>query len=52
MKPRDGQQAFPKVTRVEVVDSSGRSYVKYDVSDVSISLQDDDRTLKVFLKNE
>jgi hypothetical protein len=46
------QQAFPKVTRVEVIDSSGRSYVKYDVSDVSISLQDDDRTLKVFLKNE
>lgn len=46
------QQTFPNVTRVEVIDSSGRSYVKYDVSDVSISIQDDKRTLKVFLKND
>lgn len=45
------QQKFPNVTRVEVIDSSGRSYVKYAVSDVSISVQDDERTLKVFLKN-
>jgi hypothetical protein len=45
------QQTFPNVTRVEVIDSSGRSYVKYNTSDVSISLQDDERTLKVFLKN-
>lgn len=43
---------FPKVTRVEVIDSSGRSYIKYDVKDVSISLQDDERTLKVFLSND
>ena len=43
---------FPKVTRVEVIDSDGRSYVKYNVSDVSISVQDEERTLKVFLKNE
>ena len=46
------QQKFPKVTRVEVIDSSGRSYTKYCVSDVYISVQDAEQTLKVFLKNE
>ena len=46
------QQTFPNVTRVEVIDSNGRTYVKYGVSDVSISLQDNERTLKVFLKND
>lgn len=46
------EHLFPKVTRVEVIDSNGRSYVKYDVKDVSISVQDDERTLKVFLKND
>lgn len=55
-KPLDNswfaQHVFPKATRVEVIDSNGRSYVKYDVKDVFISLQDDERTLKVFLKND
>lgn len=55
-KPLDNswfaQHAFPKVTRVEVIDSSGRSYMTYNASQVSISVQDDERTLKVFLKNE
>ncbi len=46
------QQKFPEVTRVEVIDSNGRAYVKYKVSNVSISVQDNERTLKVFLKNE
>ena len=39
-----------KVTRVEIIDENGRSYVKYGVTDVEFSLQDDDRTLKIFLK--
>lgn len=43
---------FPKVTRVEVIDSNGRVYTQYDVKDVWISVQDDERTLKVFLKND
>lgn len=46
------QHLFPKVTRVEVIDSSGRVYTQYDAKDVSISVQDDERTLKVFLKND
>lgn len=56
----DGEAGLPTVTRVEVIDHTGdrlydgRAYVsdhrdKADL-DVSISLQDDGRTLKVFVK--
>ena len=49
----DGEelQAMKNVTRFEVVDGDGRSYVKYlDKDDgIKYSLQDDDRTLKVFI---
>lgn len=55
-KPLDNtwflEQLFPKVTRVEVIDSSGRAYTQYNVKDVQISIQDNERTLKVFLKND
>lgn len=46
------QHLFPKVTRVEVIDSTGRVYSEWDVKDVWISVQDDERTLKVFLSND
>jgi hypothetical protein len=39
-----------KVTRLEVIDEDGRSYVKYGITDVQFSLQDDGRTLKLFVK--
>jgi hypothetical protein len=39
-----------KVTRVEVIDQYGRSYVAWDDNNkVELSLQDDGRTLKVFI---
>lgn len=38
------------VTRVEVIDHNGRSYVAYDVEVEYIQLQDENRTLKVFLR--
>jgi hypothetical protein len=39
-----------KITRVEVIDENGRSYVNFeDDNDVSVSYQDDGRTLKVFV---
>lgn len=43
-----------KVTRVEVIDEQGRSYVKYLAShrEVVLSFQDDDRTLKVFIQDK
>lgn len=40
------------VTRVEVIDEKGRSYVNKTKNKVSISFQDDRRTLKIFIKNE
>lgn len=45
-----------KVTRVEVIDHSenaktfGRAYVNMDCHDVELSLQDDMRTLKIFIR--
>jgi hypothetical protein len=39
-----------RVTRIEVIDQSGRSYVNWDESnDVTWQLQDKGRTLKVFV---
>lgn len=42
---------YPNVNRVEVIDENGRAYVKYlnDDQYVCYDLQDDDRTLKVFI---
>lgn len=39
------------VTRLEVIDNDGRSYVKYNIEKIQFSLQDDDRTLKLFVKH-
>ena len=42
---------FPKVNRVEVIDQEGRSYVNWKPSNkTSISIQDDGRTLKIFIE--
>lgn len=40
---------LPDVTRVEVIDGTGRSYVNIGVQDVEVHVQDGGRTLKVFL---
>lgn len=41
---------LPDVDRVEVIDEKGRSYVNWDKNnEVQISLQDDRRTLKIFI---
>ena len=40
---------LPDVTRVEVIDSTGRGYVNIGVEDVEAHVQDGGRTLKVFL---
>jgi len=39
-----------KVTRLEVIDNNGRAYVRYDV-DVEYSIQDEGKTLKIFVKD-
>jgi hypothetical protein len=39
-----------KVTRIEIIDQKGRSYVNWDDNNkVELSFQDDERTLKVFI---
>ena len=44
---------LPKVTRVEVIDGDGRSYVNWRKENTTqISLQDDGRTLKIFITSE
>lgn len=40
---------LPDVTRVEVIDGTGRGYVNIGVQDVEVHVQDGGRTLKVFL---
>ena len=42
-------KTYPDVTRVEVIGSDGREYVRYECSNVQVSLQDDGQTIKVFL---
>lgn len=41
---------FGKVTRFEVIDATGRILVRYGVA-VEMHVQDEGRTLKVFLKD-
>jgi hypothetical protein len=45
----DSMEAFPHVTRVEVIGKNGREFVQWDCANVKISMQDDNRTMKVFL---
>jgi hypothetical protein len=41
--------SYPQVTRVEVVTNNGRELVRYECSNVQVSLQDNGQTIKVFL---
>lgn len=38
-----------EVTRVEVIDKTGRAYTNMKATNVKISFQDDNRTIKVFI---
>lgn len=50
--PKDAVTKLPNVTRVEVIDEQGRSYVNWNNSAiVELSLQDDARTLKIFISH-
>lgn len=45
----ENKTIYDLVTRVEVIDENGRSYTSYNITVDYLSLQDDNRTLKVFL---
>ena len=47
----DGMINYPDITRLEVIDD-GRELVKYDLKDVRISIQDDGRTMKIFVNKQ
>ena len=40
-----------KVNRFEVIDNLGRAFFRGDVKTIKLSLQDNDKTLKVFINN-
>jgi len=50
-QPADALETLETVTRVEVIDKSGRAYVKMNTGKVQLSMQDRDKTLKVFISN-
>lgn len=40
------------INRVEVIDENGRSYVNWKPNNkITLSIQDDNRTLKIFISN-
>lgn len=41
-----------KVDRIEVIDSKGRAFTRYRVSDVKMDIQDEGRTLKIFISSQ
>ena len=45
----DFLKSYPEVTRVELITNWGREIVELGCSNVKVSLQDDRRTIKVFL---
>jgi hypothetical protein len=49
LKNGDFLKNYSGVTRVEVITNDGREFVRYGCSNVQVSLQDDGRTIKVFL---
>jgi hypothetical protein len=41
-----------KVTRVELITQEGRQYVQWDIRHVSLCLQDEGQTLKIFVEEK
>ena len=48
----DFLKSYPEVTRVELITNWGREIVKLGCSNVKMSLQDNGRTIKVFMMEE
>jgi hypothetical protein len=50
---REFNKKLSQVTRIEVIDENGRVYVNWkEENKVMISLQDDGRTLKIFISQK
>lgn len=48
----DSIETLQEVTRVEIIDETGRVYVRYNLSDVQLVTQDDGRTIKIFVRGK
>jgi hypothetical protein len=49
----NSDKILPKCTRVEVIDTTGRAYVNWQEGNiVQLMMQDDDRTLKIFISSK
>jgi len=42
---------YEAVNRLEIVDETGRAYCNYYVEGMTFSVQDDGKTLKIFVKS-
>jgi len=52
-KAKYSMHDLPDVNRVEVIDETGRAYTNWDdANKVTYSLQDDERTVKIFISKE
>jgi putative heme iron utilization protein len=43
---------YPNVTRIEIIDYTGRAYVRYKVKSLEFSEQDNGQTLKIFVRSD
>lgn len=41
-----------KTTRVEIIDENGRQFVRHNIKRVDLSMQNSQRTMKIFLNNK
>ena len=52
MTETDLLKSYPEVTRIEVITDNGREFVRHNCANVRVSLQDDGRTIKIFMHQE
>jgi hypothetical protein len=51
-KIMDVNSELKDVSRITVVNDEGRAFEQFALKDIEFSLQDDGRTLKIFVKND
>ncbi|MGH1397635.1 MAG: hypothetical protein ACRBCT_00270 [Alphaproteobacteria bacterium] len=43
------EDKLKNITRLEVIDETGRAYTKHRIDELTLSFQDEDKTLKIFI---
>lgn len=49
---KDEMLVLDNVTRVEVIDEQGRAYTRHNIDVVHLSVQDNGRTIKIFVSSK